>query len=372
MAVKHYQDWASFDVSAAPGACPAAFCADLSPASVLGACQRGLIPFPAHDEYSRSINEFKYEDQIGEGLIGIVGEGPDDPYGVAWWSPDPRLTVSAENVHLGRNARKQLRRGREWTTTADHLFRRVAQECRAGREPRWLTDELLDSLTELHQTGWAHSIEVWEGDDLIGGAFGIGVGAVLSGDSMFTRRDGAARVAVADLAARTAEAGGSLIDAQWDSPFLRSLGAEPMPRERYLGVLAGSAERLALARQVLPARRLLEQRPPAQRQLAARGRGASTMSAHFGREHEPSRSDHERRRTVAKPSPGGQNRERFPAGVQRGGDPGDQRRMPRIRAARLRCPPAACPRRPRAAHPGPAPAGDRDRHRGRGRGSGRR
>jgi leucyl/phenylalanyl-tRNA--protein transferase len=282
MAVKYYQDWASLDMSSAPGDRPVAFCGDLGPASVLRAYQRGLIPFPAHDEYSRSINEFRYEDQIAEGEIAIVGDSKDDPYRVAWWSPDPRLTVPVENVHLGRNARKQLRRSREWTTTADHSFRLVAQECRADREPRWLTDELLDSLTDLHRTGWAHSIEVWEGDDLVGGAFGIGVGAVLSGDSMFNRRQSAARVAVADMAARAAQAGAALIDAQWDSPFLRSLGAEPMPRQRYLSVLAGSSQRLVLSRQALPARRLLPVRSPAQARLAGRGRTASAMGARLG------------------------------------------------------------------------------------------
>jgi leucyl/phenylalanyl-tRNA--protein transferase len=133
----------------------------------------------------------------------------------------------------------------------------VAQECRAGREPRWFTDALLASMVTLHEEGWAHSIEVWHDDELAGGALGIGVGVVLSGDSMFSRRPNAARIAVADMAARFAAAGGTLIDAQWDSPFLRSLGAEPVPREHYLALLAASAERSTLPRQPLPARRLI-------------------------------------------------------------------------------------------------------------------
>ena len=112
-------------------------------------------------------------------------------------------------------------------------------------------------MVKLHEEGWAHSIEVWQDGDLIGGAFGIGVGLVLSGDSMFNRRPNAARIAVADMAARFAQAGGALIDAQWDSPFLRSLGAEPMPRDHYLPLLAGSAERRLLPQQSLLARRLL-------------------------------------------------------------------------------------------------------------------
>jgi leucyl/phenylalanyl-tRNA--protein transferase len=164
--------------------------------------------------------------------------------------------IGVGHVHLGRNVRKQLRSGRE-RTTADASFRRVAQECRAGREPRWFTDTLLDSMIALHEQGWAHSIEVWQDGELIGGALGIGVGVVLSGDSMFSRRPNAARIAVADMAARFAAAGGTLIDAQWDSPFLRSLGAELVPRDQYLPLLAAPAERRALPDQPLPARRLI-------------------------------------------------------------------------------------------------------------------
>jgi leucyl/phenylalanyl-tRNA--protein transferase len=167
--------------------------------------------------------------------------------------------MDVRHVHIGRNVRRQLRSGPEWATTANHAFHRVAEECRGCREPRWLTDTLLESLLDLHQMGWAHSVEVWEGDDLVGGAFGIGIGGTFSGDSMFNRRPNAARVAVADLAARCAQAGGAAIDAQWDSPFLRSLGADPMPQARYLSMLAaGSSRRLALPQQALPARRLIE------------------------------------------------------------------------------------------------------------------
>jgi leucyl/phenylalanyl-tRNA--protein transferase len=269
MAARNYPDWDSFEIappaspSRSPGDGPVAFCADLSPASVLGAYRRGIIPFPAPDEHFRTINEFRYEDQVAEGTIGLVGTeagrgaGGDDPYWVAWWSPDPRPVITAGQVHLGRNIRKQLRRGNEYTT-ANTMFRQVAEECRAGREPRWLTDPLLRTLVELHREGWAHSIEVWLDGDLIGGAMGIGIGRTISGDSLFGRRPGAARIAVADMAARLGLAGGLLVDAQWDSPFLRSLGAAPMPRERFLPLLGRSADRIALPAEPLRARRLGE------------------------------------------------------------------------------------------------------------------
>jgi leucyl/phenylalanyl-tRNA--protein transferase len=256
MTVRHYPDWASFTIAPGAGGGPVAFGADLSPASILGAYKSGIFPFPAPGEYARNVNEFRYEDQVSDGVIGLVGSTGDDPYQVAWWSPDPRPVIKAGDVHLGRNVRKELRRGGE-QTTANVSFLRVAQECRAGREPRWFTDALLESMVTLHQEGWAHSIEVWQDGELIGGALGVGVGLVLSGDSMFNRRPNAARIAVADMGARFTEAGGTLIDAQWDSPFLRSLGAEPMSREDYLPLLTASARRSVLPAQSLPARRLL-------------------------------------------------------------------------------------------------------------------
>ena len=256
---RRYPSWASFTF---PAGFPdssglVAFGADLSPGSVLGAYRKGIFPWPAPDEYARDINEFRYEDQVSDGVIGLVGHPDDDPYRVAWWSPDPRPVIRA--VHLGRNVRKQLRNDRH-VTTANTAFRRVAQECRADREPRWLTDRLLDTMITLHEAGWAHSIEVWLDGELAGGAFGLGTGVVLSGDSMFSRRPEAARIAVADMAARFAAAGGTLIDVQWDSPFLRSLGAEPVPRAEYLPVLTASAARCALPPDPLPARRLLAPR----------------------------------------------------------------------------------------------------------------
>jgi leucyl/phenylalanyl-tRNA--protein transferase len=281
--VRRYPDWESFEIApAGPVASrpvasrpvasrpvasrPVAFCADLSPASVLGAYRRGIFPLPAADERFRTINEVRYSGGVADGTIGLVGNGRADPYWVAWWSPDPRPVIGVGQVHLGRNTRKWLRRS-EVRTTANARFGQVAEECRAGREPRWLTEALLRTLIELHAEGWAHSIEVWLDGGLIGGAMGIGVGRVISGDSLFGRCPGAARVAVADMAARLGMAGGELIDAQWDSPFLRTLGAEPVPRERYLPLLARSrsrsAERIALPAAPFEARRLMVNPPSA-------------------------------------------------------------------------------------------------------------
>jgi leucyl/phenylalanyl-tRNA--protein transferase len=261
MPTSNFPDWKSFRFPVAPPATgpgdqPVAFCADLSSASVLGAYRRGLVPLPAPDDYFRTVNEVRYEDQVTSGTIAIVGDEKEDPYWVAWWSPDPRPIIDTGGVHLGRNVRKRLRHD-PLTTTADTAFGRVAEACRTGREPRWLTDPLLDTLTELHDQGWAHSIEVWLDDDLVGGAMGIGLGAIISGDSLFGRHPGAAAIAVADMSARLAEAGGTVIDAQWDSPFLRSLGAVPLTRDRYLELLDGPQAPIPLPRSSRQARRLL-------------------------------------------------------------------------------------------------------------------
>jgi leucyl/phenylalanyl-tRNA---protein transferase len=263
MPASHFPDWESFAFPVAasgkapgPADAPVAFCADLSPASVLAAYQRGIIPMPAPDDYFRTLNEFKYEDEVTAGTIAIVGGERGDPYWAAWWSPDPRPLIGAGGIHLGRNVRKRLRRD-GLRTTANTAFGRVAEACRAGREPVWLTDALIATLTELNEGGWAHSIEVWLGDELAGGAIGIGIGTVISGDTLFGRHQGAAAIAVADMHARLAAAGGTTVDAQWDSTFLRSLGAAPVSRERYLELLGQSSAPVPLAGEPLPALRLL-------------------------------------------------------------------------------------------------------------------
>ncbi|WP_329496010.1 leucyl/phenylalanyl-tRNA--protein transferase [Kitasatospora herbaricolor] len=230
--------WSSVDLSAVPADAPAAFCADLSPAGLLAGYRAGAYPMPAEDEYARYLSEARFEDLVASGDIPVVGAGGDEvPYEVAWWSPDPRPVIAPATARIGRRLGRTLRNRLRWSTTVDVAFDQVVDECRADRVPRWLTDPLKEGLCELHREGSAHSVEVWEDGELIGGAFGVRVGPVLSLDSMFHRRPGAARVAIADLGARFAEAGGQLLDAQWDSPAVRSLGGSPMPRVWYLELL---------------------------------------------------------------------------------------------------------------------------------------
>ena len=229
--------WSGADLSHAAVEGPVAFSADLGPDQLLAAYRAGAYPLPAPGDIARTINEITYEVEVEADRIWLIATDTGDPYGVSWWSPDPRPVVSVRDVHLSRRLARQLRRA-EWTTSVDRDFEQVVQACRVDREPQWLTDDLVRSLLRLHEQGWAHSAEVWQDGTLVGGVVGVRIGAVLSLDSMFRRRPGAATTAVADLADRFAEVGGAVLDAQWDSPHVRALGAVPLPRRQYLKLLA--------------------------------------------------------------------------------------------------------------------------------------
>ncbi|WP_051710414.1 leucyl/phenylalanyl-tRNA--protein transferase [Streptomyces sp. NRRL S-350] len=227
----------ALDVLRAPGDGPVAFGGELGAQDLLAAYRRGLFPLPTADLYAGAYNEAVYGEAVEAGEVALLAGG-EDPYALAWWSPDPRPVMAPGGVRLGTRLARWLRNRSTWWTTADRAFGRVLAACAEGRQPVWLTDELREALTQLHALGAAHSVEVWEGEELVGGVFGIAVGRVISLDSMFHHRPDAARVAVADLGARFGAAGGRLLDAQWDGPHVRSLGAEPMARSRYLAELA--------------------------------------------------------------------------------------------------------------------------------------
>ncbi|WP_308307460.1 leucyl/phenylalanyl-tRNA--protein transferase [Streptomyces sp. ISL-10] len=251
--------WEALDVLRAAPDGPVAFGADLSPAGLLAAYRAGVYPFPASDEYTRTLNEVVFADQVQQGRIRLVGEESADPYAVSWWSPDPRPVLPVSAVHLSRSLARRLRNKLPWSTTLDRQFERVVLECRADRIPRWLTEELISSLIRLHELGHAHSVEVWEDGNLVGGVFGLRVGSVFSMDSMFFRRSGASKVAVTDLAARFAQAGGVLLDAQRESPHVSGMGGILVPREQYVRHLRPTArDSPPMPTATLPARRLAQ------------------------------------------------------------------------------------------------------------------
>ncbi|WP_031070119.1 leucyl/phenylalanyl-tRNA--protein transferase [Streptomyces sp. NRRL WC-3742] len=246
--------FAGLDLDRAPADAPVAFGGEPGAEVVLEAYRRGLLPLPAADVFASAYAEARYEQAVAAGEIALLpGE---DPYALAWWSPDPRPVLAPGGVRVPGGLGRRLRNRLGWWTSVDRAFGRVVDACAEGRQPAWLTPELRDALLELNARGAAHSGEVWEGEELVGGTFGVVAGPVLSLDSMFHRRPDAARVAVADLGARFGAAGGRLLDVQWDGPHARSLGARPVPRARYLEELAAGAAPGLLETGPLPASRL--------------------------------------------------------------------------------------------------------------------
>jgi leucyl/phenylalanyl-tRNA--protein transferase len=161
---------------------------------------------------------------------------------LGWWSPDPRGVIPLDGVHVSGSLRKSLRR---LDVTFDAAFDEVLTACAdPTRSGRWLNDAMHAAYLELNQLGWAHSVEVWtRAGDLAGGLFGVEIGGLFAGESMFHRARDASKVAVVALVeqlrtARAARAGARLLDVQWCTPHLRSLGAVEVSRTEYLSRLA--------------------------------------------------------------------------------------------------------------------------------------
>ena len=162
---------------------------------------------------------------------------PGEP--VMWWSPDPREVLFPAELHVSRSLRRVLVRG-AFKITENQDFAAVIAGCAAAREAAagtWITPEMQAAYLRLHQLGMAASIEVWDGPELAGGLYGVRSGRVFSGESMFSRRDNASKVALAWLVARCPERGIELIDCQMPSAHLRSLGSRPLPRHEFLSFL---------------------------------------------------------------------------------------------------------------------------------------
>ncbi|MCA1685894.1 MAG: leucyl/phenylalanyl-tRNA--protein transferase [Planctomycetia bacterium] len=162
---------------------------------------------------------------------------------VLWWSPDPRLILDPADLRVSRSLRAVVRRG-TYATTLDTAFRRVIRDC--ARTPRkegpgtWITPEVEAGYAALHDLGYAHSVETWCGGDLVGGLYGVLLGRCFFGESMFSRRTGASKVALVRLADVLLGRGVRLIDCQVASPHLIGLGATTVPREAFLRRLAGA------------------------------------------------------------------------------------------------------------------------------------
>ena len=192
--------------------------ADLSPRRIVEAYRRGIFPW--------------------------YNEGQP----VLWWSPDPRMVLFPEHFKVSHSLRKRIRR-KEFEVRVDTAFESVATSCasvyRAGQYGTWITPGMLQAYNELHRAGYVHSVETWQGGRLVGGLYGVALGQVFFGESMFARATDASKVALAGLVSHMQSLGGGLIDCQQETAHLGSLGAEPIPRPvfaQYLERLIHSTE----------------------------------------------------------------------------------------------------------------------------------
>lgn len=181
---------------------------DLGPARLLNAYRQGIFPWFSE------------------------GEQP-----ILWWSPDPRLVFDTATFRLPSRLRRSLRRS-DWRLRADTAFDAVMAACasapRPGQDGTWIGPAMRRAYGELHRLGHAHSVEAWSGGRLAGGIYGIAIGRMFYGESMFSAESGGSKVALAGLARALAGWGYPLLDAQVENPHLLSLGARRMPRAAFL------------------------------------------------------------------------------------------------------------------------------------------
>jgi leucyl/phenylalanyl-tRNA--protein transferase len=162
-----------------------------------------------------------------------------------WHSPDPRMVLLVEDLRVTRSLAKTLRQGR-LSLTADRAFHEVMVACatvpRPGQDGTWITPEMIESYGELHRRGVAHSVEAWEEGRLVGGLYGISLGAAFFGESMFARARDASKAAFATLVRQLGRWDIPLVDCQVYTPHLASFGATEWPRREFLSALAAALE----------------------------------------------------------------------------------------------------------------------------------
>lgn len=155
---------------------------------------------------------------------------------IMWWSPNPRAVLKPENLRITRSLRKSMR-NRGYRITTDQVFEAVITQCQSIKRNyeggTWITSQMVEAYTELHRQGFAHSVECWKDDELVGGLYGISIGSLFFGESMFSSATDASKMAFVYLTENLSAAGFPLIDCQIPNAHLTSLGASLIPREAF-------------------------------------------------------------------------------------------------------------------------------------------
>lgn len=183
---------------------------DLEPATLLEAYRMGIFPW--------------------------YGEGSP----ILWWAPDPRMVLFPDEFHASRRLRRRLRQPRfrcSWDTAFDEVIATCASIPRKGEPGTWILPEMMRAYRRLHALGYAHSIEIRDGDALIGGVYGVLLEGIFFAESMFSRATDGSKMALAHLCQRALDAGWQLIDCQFYTEHLASLGAREIPRREFLEFL---------------------------------------------------------------------------------------------------------------------------------------
>ncbi|HVQ87803.1 MAG TPA: leucyl/phenylalanyl-tRNA--protein transferase [Actinomycetes bacterium] len=213
--------------------------ADLSPGTVLAAYRRGLFPMhvslPESDPSSEPDDD-RITDTDDESTSQSPAAAGELPRQIGWWSPDPRGVLPLDGLRVSRSMRRARRRFR---VTYDEAFEEVVAGCAdRGRPDGWINSDIEAAYTQLHADGWAHSVEVRQGGELVGGLYGVAIGGLFAGESMFHRVNDASKVALMYLVEQlSCDGERRLLDVQWVTPHLASLGAVAVDRTTYLGQL---------------------------------------------------------------------------------------------------------------------------------------
>ena len=179
-------------------------------------------------------------DAYSHGIFPWFSDG--DP--ILWWSPDPRMVLYPEELRVSRSLRKTVAKG-AYETRFDTAFREVMRACAAPRDGQggtWIVPEMVEAYTRLHERGLAHSVESWLDGELAGGLYGVALGKVFFGESMFTRAPDASKVALVQLVERLKAAGYRVIDCQQATAHLASLGAREIPRKAFAQLVRESIQ----------------------------------------------------------------------------------------------------------------------------------